>query len=473
MPMIINNADLDYQIDTNGQFTFTEGGPLLLLDADPIAYSAASACESAQQVIRLKGVAIYTIDGGKTELYNSLGFQDYREFNTMLEKNPDITHEIFLTADDPINMCHTIKAQVKRIIKQSGAGSVRLFLTDGASNFRLTEEIATVLKYKGNRKPDAKPQLLGEARKYMMEELGAELCIGLEADDQLAILHNEAWDKAMSTASARLEEAGATYVLRQVEELAMELSDTVLATIDKDIKMVAGNFINPDQDLGIEQIFPMGYLNLEIKVKAGKPDSKKLRFAGLKGFYAQLLLGDSCDNISGVYFCGDVRVNEVLAGCETEEALFKATLEEIYHGFHREHIKALDAEITSRVAQAISMGEKDTKSNITKLRSKFKALMDSTVSFMDKHYYHWDEYLLKEDGTVSNDLANPETATVLKLTPVQYLTEVARLIFMLKKQPNEDGSHLWQVPNQKWVESVEQKFRYENLTRIPTPWDPI
>ena len=34
----------------------------------------------------------------------------------------------------------------------------------------------------------------------------------------------------------------------------MELSKTVLATIDKDIKMCAGKFINPDQDLGIEEM---------------------------------------------------------------------------------------------------------------------------------------------------------------------------------------------------------------------------
>lgn len=465
--MIIDNAELDYVLDTDGLFTFTEGGPLLLLDADPVAYKAASACDNQKQVIKLNNVECYSVDGGITELYAALGFHDYRDFNAMLDKNPAITHEVVTTSDDSTNMFHTIKAQVKRIIKDSGAGSIRLFLTDGASNFRLTEDIATVLKYKGNRKADAKPQLLGEAREYLMEQLGAEMCIGMEADDKLAILHNEAWLEAMDLAREELSNKDGAVALSDIESRAMELTGTVLATIDKDIKMVAGLFINPDQDLGIEKIFPMGHLSLEQKTK-----TKKLRFSGLRGFYAQLLLGDSCDNISGVYFCGDVKVHELLSPCNTEEELFKAVYSEIYQGFHREHIKDLDAEVCSRVESAILMGESDTKSNRTKLRSKFKGLLQKNVAFCDKHYYHWNEYKLKEDGTVSNELTDPDAAVVLTISPLNYLLEVARLVYMLSVEPNEDGSHLWKVPDQNWVNEVDKQYRYENLSRIETAWSP-
>lgn len=470
--MLITN-NIDYEQDTSSDFEFVEGGPTVLLDGDPIAYSSAAACDKATHYITLNGSNIYHIEGGITDLYAALGFNDHRDFGEMLEKNPHIGYEKVVDSDDSGNMKHTIKAQIRKIIKRTGAGAIKIYLTDGDSNFRLTENIATVLKYKGNRSADAKPSQLGVARQYMLDELGAILCEGLEADDQLAIEHRKAWQEAVAEAEhffcddPEIHKNNYDLILKK----AMEFSQTILVTIDKDIKMCAGKFLNPDQDLGIEEIYPMGHLFLEIKKKSGKPDTKKLRFSGLKGFYAQLLLGDDCDNIPSVYFCGDTRVYEVLNGCETEEELFKATLREIYHGFKREHIKALDEEIKERTEKAIASGKhgKDNPSNRTKVRKKIKDHITKQAAFVDKHYYHWSEYKLKEDGTVSNELAC-ENPKVCVISPIDYMIEVARLVYMLDTAPDEKGSHLWTPPNQQWVDDVVEEFETENLLRIPMEW---
>ena len=468
--MIIRTKDaaIEYEQDTSGVFQFTEGGPLLLLDGDPIAYSSASACDSAEHNIKLNGTTIYTVQGGLTELYSALGFNDYRDFGAMLESNPHITYEKVVTSDDSRNMFHTIKAQIRKIIKRTGAGSVKVYLTDGASNFRITQEIATVLKYKGNRSSESKPQMLGKARDYMVEELGAIMCVGYEADDALAIEHRNAWKQAMEGATEFYAPEKVTQ--EQLEKKAMELSETVLCTIDKDIKMVAGKFLNPDQDLGIEEIYPLGHLHLEVK-----SDSKKLRFNGLKGFYAQLLLGDNCDNISSVYFCGDTRVYEVLKDCNNEEQLFKATLREIYQGFHREHLKTLDADIMNRVEVAINSGAhgNDNPSNRAKVKKKIKDAMDKTVAYGDKYYYHWSLFKEKEDGTVSKELIDPSDSLISSITPVDYMIEVSRLVYMLDCYPDDSSqSHLWSFTPEmeKWASRVVAEFEEENLMRIHTEW---
>lgn len=473
--MLVEN-DRDYEIEISHDFEFFEGGPTLLLDGDPIAYSSAAACDQSIHKILLKDTVIYELTGGVTDLYNALGFTDYRDFGQMLEKNPDITYDKEIVSDNPQNMLHTVKSQIKKIIKTVEAGALKLYLTDGESNFRLTEEIATILKYKGNRSPDAKPTMLGEARKYMIEELGATLCVGLEADDQLAIDHRAAWKQAMIDAEHEFCDdpdylahirVNERHVL---EKKAMELTTTVLASIDKDLKMCAGKYINPDQDLGVEEIYPLGNLYLEKKGK-GKNETNKLRFSGLKGFYSQILLGDNCDNIPRVYFAGDKRVFELLDGCKNEEELFKATLTEIYHGFKREHVKANDAEINKRVELALASGSfgKDTAANRTKVRKKIKDAIIANSAYPDKHYYHWSEFKLAEDGTVSKELAC-ENPKVLTITPLDYMIQVARLIYMLEVAPNKEGTHLWTPPNEDWVKEVVSKFEVENLTKIPMAW---
>lgn len=460
--MIIQN-DLELEKDTSSHFEFTDGGPLVLLDGDPVAYSSAAACDMATHKILINGCEVVDYQGGVTDMYNALGLKDYREFNSLLENNPSITYEKVVESDDPDNMNHTIKAQIKKIIKNTGAGSIRIFLTDGDTNFRITEEIATILKYKGNRSADAKPQLLSEARQYMIDTLGAELVSGMEADDAISIEHRKEWDRAVEEAKDFYLGEKAVLVTEDIEKKAMELANTILVTIDKDMKMCAGKYMNPDDDLGVEEIYPLGHLHM------GGKEGKDLKFTGLKGFYAQILKGDDCDNIPNVYFAGDKRVYEVLKDCNTEEELFKATLKEIYEGFHRENIKNLGPVIDQRLEDAISSGKygNDNKSNRTKVKKKIKDKLTTTVQYCDKHYVHWKHFKLKDDGTVSKELdmdTNPEVSTI---TPLEFLIQNARLVYMLDTPPDENGSHLWQIPNTEWAKEVIQEYEVDNLLRIP------
>lgn len=464
--MILNNAHLEYDADVSNLFDLTEGGLTLLIDADPIAYLAASACEDSIHKIQLNGVDLYQVEGGKTELYRALGLKDKAELDDLLSKNPSMSYVIETRTDNSANMKHTIKRQVAKLIKRTGAGDFKLYLTDSASNFRLTEEIATILKYKGNRSSDSKPQLLSEARRYLLEELGAELCYGMEADDKLAIEHREAWKQA--TEDAHEFYIGETVKTETLEKKAMELTTTILASIDKDLKQVAGKYINPEEDLGVEDIYPLGHLFLQ-----EKSGGKKLRFNGLKAFYAQLIIGDNCDNIPSVYFCGDTKAYEVLKDCKNEEELFKAALRETYEGFHREFIKSLDSTIDEKVEIALSTGlhGNDNKSNRAKLRKKFKDFYISNAAYLDKHYYHWSCYKENEDGTVSKELKEGITKeNIVTISPIEHMIEVARLVYMLEKEPCEDGSHLWTPPNEKWIKDVQEEYIEKNLFRIETDW---
>lgn len=466
MAFILNNAHLDYEANIDKRFDFVEGGLRLLVDADPIAYLAASACESATHHIKINDKSVYQVEGGKTELYTALGFENKAQLESMLETNPSITYEIETRTDDQKNMKHTIKRQVAKLVKRAGAGSVELYLTDSKSNFRITEEIATILKYKGNRSSDSKPKLLSEARNYLLEELDAIMCYGMEADDKLAIEHRKAWAQAMKDAQEfYLGEKVDTEIL---EKKAMELTTTVLASIDKDLKQVAGKYINPDEDLGIEEIFPLGHMFLQEKGK-----TKKLRFNGLKAFYAQLIIGDSCDHIPSVYFCGDTKAYEVLKDCKNEEELFKAALRETYEGFHREMIKSLDSIIDSKVETALETGlhGNDNKSNRTKLRKKFKDYHISNAAYKDKHYYPWWCYVENEDGTVSKELKKGiDSSDIQTISPIEHMIEVAQLVYMLEKEPCEDGSYLWTPPSEKWIKDIQDEYIEKNLLRIDTEW---
>lgn len=479
--MIVQNDSPEITtIDIENSFDFTEGGLLGLIDADPIAYKAAAACDSATHLLKINGNVVHTVEGGVTEFYDTLNLANKQALVDMLENNPALEYERLVNTDESDNMFHTIKAQVKRIIKKNELGGIRLFLTDSASNFRVTNpELTTVLKYKGNRSPDAKPTKLSEARKYLEDILGAEMVTGMEADDALAIAHRDAWNEAVDSAVAVLKQTDEDGDISKVEAMAMDLSETLLITIDKDIKMVPGKFYNPDLDEGILEILPMGHIHLipgrkSAKAtdgkKAVKSKAAKIKFSGLKGFYAQLLLGDSCDNIPGAYFCGDTAVHKILGELDTEKELFQAVYRETYEGIHRDLLRHLSGDLDSRVDTAISLGQgNDNPSNRSKLKKKYKEKLNKNTSYGDMTYFHWSQYKLKEDGTVGRELIENHLPAI-SISPLNYLLETARLINMLHIEPQEDGSHLWYPANQAWIDEVDNEYALANLERVQAAW---
>lgn len=139
----------------------------------------------------------------------------------------------------------------------------KLYLT-GKGNFRY--DVATTVPYKGNRK-SPKPRHYDALRKFLEEEEGAEVITGMEADDELAIQQTKLGD------------------------------DSVIVTIDKDLKQVPGwhyNFVKHD----------LFYMNQEE--------------ADL-WLYKQIVMGDAVDNILGVRGIGDKKADKLLRGKTCKE----------------------------------------------------------------------------------------------------------------------------------------------------------
>jgi 5'-3' exonuclease len=147
---------------------------------------------------------------------------------------------------------HSCKQYIKGIIKKTGADSFRLFLT-GKGNFRSVVDT----EYKANRKDSTKPIHYDEIRKYMIKYFKAEVIDGMEADDALALNQTE---------------------------------DTVIASIDKDLLMVAGKHYNFVKD----------------EWTTVTPEES------IKWFYMQMLMGDKVDNIIGIRGIGIKKAEKIL-----------------------------------------------------------------------------------------------------------------------------------------------------------------
>jgi len=147
-----------------------------------------------------------------------------------------------------------------------------LFLT-GKQNFRF--DVAVTAPYKGNRKDKAKPKHLPLLREYLQVSWDASVSDGQEADDDIAI---------------RATELG---------------EDCIIASIDKDFLQVPG-----------------WHYNFVKKVKKHVTPEEGLRF-----FYKQILMGDSADNIKGIFRVGEKKATKMLADLKTEQQFYQCCVE--------------------------------------------------------------------------------------------------------------------------------------------------
>lgn len=147
-----------------------------------------------------------------------------------------------------------LRAQMNMIFDDNGTKQYKLFLTssDLQANFRAS--IATIMPYKGNRKDMERPRHYKRLRELLISKYGAIMVEGQEADDTIVTAQYEAY--------------------RQKGHF----DSTVIATIDKDLRMAAGEHYN----LNTRQI---DFIDEE---------------EALKNFYGQLLTGDPTDNIPGL-----------------------------------------------------------------------------------------------------------------------------------------------------------------------------
>lgn len=182
---------------------------------------------------------------------------------------------------------------------------LQFFLTsDDKSNYRY--EVAKTKPYKGNR-TQPRPKLYKEIRTFLSERFDAKIIDGEEADDAMGI--------AMS-----------------------QNKKAIIVTIDKDLKMVPGYCYNYVTDT-LHKVRDPGILTLS-------QDGRKLEGTGIKWFYAQMLLGDSCDNIPGIRGWGPVRVHHALVDSENEIQMLK-----IVYNIYKKELKLDDYNTEIRIKE--------------------------------------------------------------------------------------------------------------------------
>lgn len=151
-------------------------------------------------------------------------------------------------------------------------------------NFRDAKAITK--PYKGKRSGD-KPYHFDNLTHHILNQYNTKLAIGIEADDLICIDHR------------------------------LDPDHTIICTRDKDLKMVPGFHygwpLGNRPGFGPKKIDELGYLE--------EPAKGKMIGGGTKFFYAQLLMGDTVDNIPGLPKCGPVKAYKLLNDCDSIDGL--------------------------------------------------------------------------------------------------------------------------------------------------------
>lgn len=167
---------------------------------------------------------------------------------------------------------HNCEMAAETIRQLAGAEKMKLHLTPKESDKGGRFKIALLKEYQGNRQEKPKPRFLHILRDWMHTHLGAELHMDKEADDGMA---------------------QAQYLSRNNHDAS------IIATKDKDLRMCPG--LHLDWDTGDHRrVFGFGDLEIRGKTNAEGKVTKKLHGWGPAWFWAQMLTGDSADNISGL-----------------------------------------------------------------------------------------------------------------------------------------------------------------------------
>ena len=206
---------------------------------------------------------------------------------------------LIIDGDGP---CYVAAATVKRldtalrnfqqeILKRmflAGASDCRIHLTSRASDKYGRFRVKAGKPYQGNRKSKAKPPLLEPLR-----ELVADNSTWL--DDYSVLLHRELEaDDGMIQDAYRLGENGVIY------------------SEDKDLRMTPYPYYEIDRGQ-VQSSQPVGWVSIK-HTPSGTP---KLTGQGPLFFWAQMLMGDTADNVQGVAryngkLCGAVGAFDVL-----------------------------------------------------------------------------------------------------------------------------------------------------------------
>lgn len=235
----------------------------LLIDGDILCFACASVGDGHRYIAPDKHAERYKKD--------ILAYCEQAELSVL-----DLKEEYI---PEPVeNVLHSLKLMLESVFDAfDNITGYQIYLT-GANNYR--NDIGTIKKYKGNRfekdgvTPKRRPHWLNTCREYLVDQWGAKIEEGQEADDALGINQTE---------------------------------DTCICSIDKDLLMIPGKHYNwnTDKHTVISEI------------------------EGLQNFYQQLVTGDSTDNILGLYGVGPkAKMLKEIKKCYIEEDMLEIVLEQ-------------------------------------------------------------------------------------------------------------------------------------------------
>lgn len=166
------------------------------------------------------------------------------------------------------DMKHNATVAVHTLRDLAGATEVHLHLTPSSSNKGGRFELAILKPYQGNREDKPKPRYLNIMREWLAKEFPGTLHQLCEADDGMS-----------SEQYASIKQFGDSNL-------------SCIASKDKDLRMVPGLHLDWDTGSITRTSDDYGYIELNEK--------GKLVGYGQKFFWAQMLMGDTADNINGI-----------------------------------------------------------------------------------------------------------------------------------------------------------------------------
>lgn len=193
---------------------------------------------------------------------------DFMAYQVSAESNEELDASNDTPRKSIEDMQHNCRSAAEHIMRLAGATSYVCHVTPSGSDKGGRDAQAIQKEYQGNRKDrDNKPEHLDTIRAFIGRELNGAIHMKQEADDGMAQAAYNAEDPNL----------------------------VVIASKDKDLLMVPGLHLMLDTGHIVNCKDRFG----SIEVDASK-SSKKVVGLGTKFFWAQLLMGDTADNIQGL-----------------------------------------------------------------------------------------------------------------------------------------------------------------------------
>lgn len=232
----------------------------LIIDGDGLVFRCGFAVEKTKYLVQTPGIGP--------------GAWDFKEFNYKREI-PELHEEAVIwnrkVIEPEENALFLVKTVMEKLHATFPDSTKHIWLSPSVGNFR--EQLATIQKYKGNRDTQSRPKHFKAIRNYLVNNFGAVVTEGQEADDAVGI--------------------GATI-----------LDNSVIVSLDKDLDQIPGTHYNWVE----ERLYEIG---------------KK---EGTINFYSQVLSGDTSDNIPGLDGVGPATARKMLSGCNSSRDCWEVVL---------------------------------------------------------------------------------------------------------------------------------------------------